>query len=54
MKTKAQSPVIPTIFAGLYLLVHFIPDLGASDVMGPQWLFTSCIDFGSSSWYFQV
>jgi len=45
MKTKAQSPVIPTIFAGLYLLVHFIPDLGASDVMGPQWLFTSCIDF---------
>ena len=45
MKTKAQTPVIPTIFAGLYLLVHFIPDLGASDVMGPQWLYTSCIDF---------
>ena len=45
MKTKAQTPVIPTIFAGLYLLVHFIPDLGAYDVMGPQWLYTSCIDF---------
>ena len=45
MKTKAQTPVIPTIFVGLYLLVHFIPDLGASDVMGPQWLYTSCIDF---------
>ena len=45
MKTKAQTPVIPTIFVGLYLLVHFIPDLGAYDVMGPQWLFTSCIDF---------
>jgi O-antigen ligase len=45
MKTKAQSPVIPTIFVGLYLLVHFIPDLGAYDVMGPQWLYTSCIDF---------
>ena len=45
MKTKAQTPVIPAIFVGLYLLVHFIPDLGAYDVMGPQWLFTSCIDF---------
>ena len=45
MKTKAQTPVIPTIFVGLYLLVHFIPDLGAYDVMGPQWLYTSCIDF---------
>jgi O-antigen ligase len=44
MNTKAQTPIIPTIFAGLYLLVHFIPDLGASDVMGPQWLYTGCID----------
>jgi O-antigen ligase len=44
MNTKAQTPIMPTIFAGLYLLVHFIPDLGASDVMGPQWLYTSCID----------
>ena len=45
MKTKAQTPVIPSIFVGLYLFVHFIPDLGAHDVMGPQWLYTSCIDF---------
>ena len=44
MNTKAQTPILPTIFAGLYLLVHFIPDLGASDVMGPQWLYTGCID----------
>jgi len=44
MNTKVQTPIMPTIFAGLYLLVHFIPDLGASDVMGPQWLYTSCID----------
>ena len=44
MNLKAQIPIMPTIFAGLYLLVHFIPDLGAADVMGPQWLYTSCID----------
>ena len=44
MNPKAQTPIMPTIFAGLYLLVHFIPELGASDVMGPQWLYTSCID----------
>ena len=44
MNTKAQTPIMPTIFAGLYLLVHFIPELDAADVMGPQWLYTSCID----------
>ena len=44
MNKKEQTPIIPTIFAGLYLLVHFIPDFGAADVMGPQWIYTSCID----------
>ncbi|MFM6968782.1 MAG: O-antigen ligase family protein [Sediminibacterium sp.] len=44
MNTKVQTPIMPTIFAGLYLLVHFIPDLDAADVMGPQWLYTSVID----------
>lgn len=44
MNTKVQTPIMPTVFAGLYLLVHFIPDLGASDVMGPQWLYTGIID----------
>ena len=44
MNTKVQTPVMPTLFAGLYLLVHFIPDLDASDVMGPQWLYTGIID----------
>jgi O-antigen ligase len=44
MNTKVQTPIMPTIFAGLYLLVHFIPDLDAADVMGPQWLYTSIID----------
>ena len=28
----------------LYLLVHFIPDLGGADVMGAQWLYVSIID----------
>lgn len=28
----------------LYLLVHFIPDLGGADVMGAQWLYVSIVD----------
>jgi len=44
MNTKVQTPIMPTVFAGLYLLVHFIPDLDAADVMGPQWLYTGIID----------
>lgn len=28
----------------LYLLVHFIPDLGGADVMGAQWLYVSLLD----------
>jgi O-antigen ligase len=44
MNTKVQTPIMPTLFAGLYLLVHFMPDLDAADVMGPQWLYTGIID----------
>ena len=44
MNTKVQTPIMPTLFAGLYLLVHFIPELDAADVMGPQWLYTGIID----------
>ena len=29
----------------LYLVVHFIPDLGGADVMGSQWLYVSIVDF---------
>ena len=29
----------------LYLIVHFIPDLGGADVMGSQWLYVSLVDF---------
>ncbi len=28
----------------LYLVVHFIPDLGGADVMGAQWLYVSIVD----------
>ena len=31
-------------FTALYLIVHFIPDLGGADVMGAQWLYTSVVD----------
>ena len=31
-------------FTALYLIVHFIPDLGGADVMGAQWLYTSLVD----------
>ena len=32
------------LFTLLYLLVHFIPDLGGADVMGAQWLYSSSLD----------
>ena len=31
-------------FSAIYLIVHFIPDLGGADVMGAQWLYTSIVD----------
>lgn len=40
-----KSPNISLyIFAALYLIVHFIPDLEGADVMGAQWLYTSIVD----------
>ena len=35
----------PGLCALLYLVVHFIPDLGGADVMGAQWLYVSLVDF---------
>jgi O-antigen ligase/tetratricopeptide (TPR) repeat protein len=32
------------LFTLLYLLVHFIPNLGGADVMGAQWLYSSVLD----------
>lgn len=42
---KASTLSIGTIILSvLYLLVHFIPDLGGADVMGAQWLYSSSLD----------
>ena len=43
--SKTSTLSIGTIlFSVLYLLVHFIPDLGGADVMGAQWLYSSSLD----------
>jgi O-antigen ligase/tetratricopeptide (TPR) repeat protein len=43
-------------FAGfcsfLYLIVHFIPDMGGADVMGAQWLYVSIVDVFVLSYIF--
>jgi O-antigen ligase len=41
---KTSSNILLYLFAALYLVVHFVPDLDGADVMGAQWLYTSCID----------
>jgi len=42
---KKGPDYILLFFAAIYLIVHFIPDLGGADVMGAQWLYTSVVDF---------
>ena len=39
------SALIPVIFCLFYLGVHFIPDFGAYDAMGSQWLYIVIVDF---------
>jgi hypothetical protein len=41
---KKGPDYILLFFAAIYLIVHFIPDLGGADVMGAQWLYTSIVD----------
>jgi len=41
---KKGADYILLFFAAIYLIVHFIPDLGGADVMGAQWLYTSIVD----------
>jgi len=41
---KKGTDYILLFFAAIYLIVHFIPDLGGADVMGAQWLYTSIVD----------
>ncbi|MBL0881736.1 MAG: O-antigen ligase family protein [Chitinophagaceae bacterium] len=43
-KTENKSSWIPMIIVGLYMAVHFITNMNAIDVMGPQWLYVSLLD----------
>jgi O-antigen ligase len=40
------SSFIAILVSVLYLAVYFIPDMGGSDVMGAQWLYSSCLSLG--------
>ncbi|MCZ2487194.1 O-antigen ligase family protein [Aquirufa antheringensis] len=40
------SSFIAIIASVLYLAVYFIPDMGGSDVMGAQWLYSSSLSLG--------
>ena len=44
MARQASLSMGTIFFTILYLLVHFIPDLGGADVMGAQWLYSSALD----------
>lgn len=43
-KQKSTSPDLGILFIVLYLLLHFIPNLGSVDVIGPQWLALSLLN----------
>ena len=44
MAKQAAISIGSIFFTVLYLIVHFIPDLGGADVMGAQWLYSSTLD----------
>jgi len=44
LKTENKSAWIPLIIVGLYMAVHFITNVNAIDVMGPQWFYLSLLD----------
>ena len=44
MAKQSNFSIISIVFTFLYLIVHFIPDLGGADVMGAQWLYASSLD----------
>jgi O-antigen ligase/tetratricopeptide (TPR) repeat protein len=43
-KQHQASPDLGILFIVLYLLLHFIPNLGSVDVIGPQWLVLSLLN----------
>ncbi len=42
--------IIPLLTCLLYFGIHFIPDLGAYDNFGPQWLFLIIVDILITAW----
>jgi O-antigen ligase len=43
-KNTNKNSFIPLLILGLYMAVHFITNVNAIDVMGPQWLYVSLLD----------
>lgn len=44
LKTENKNSWIPLLIVGLYMAVHFITNVNAIDVMGPQWFYLSLLD----------
>lgn len=44
LKSGNNTSLIPLVIVGLYMAVHFITNLNAIDVMGPQWFYLSLLD----------
>lgn len=44
VKNATKIAWIPFLILVLYMAVHFIPNMEAIDVMGPQWLYLSVLD----------
>ena len=52
VKHAAHPNMIPVIFIALYLFLDFIPECGALDVAGPQWLYFTIINGISAVYIF--
>lgn len=46
VKNTTKIAWIPFLILVLYMAVHFIPNMEAIDVLGPQWLYLSILDTG--------
>jgi len=44
LKNTTKIAWLPLLILVLYMAVHFIPNMNAIDVMGPQWLYLSLLD----------
>lgn len=44
MSQSGKNSWVASFCTFLYLLVHFVPDLGGADVMGAQWLYVAMVD----------